>query len=88
MLVTLLHARYKIDDLTVESLREELSMFFDRMKTKKHGKFKSIDDDQNDHEESALIVGQFKGRYRGCGQYGHKKANCPEEKKSGENGNR
>ena len=81
MLVTLLHARYKIDDLTIESLREELNMYYDRMKTKKPGRFKSSDEDHDDNEESALVTGNFKGRCRGCGKFGHKKSDCPDEKK-------
>ena len=84
MIVTLLNARYKINDLTIDTLRDELSMFYDRMKNKKGNKFKSTyDGDGNDHEESALVAA-FKGRCRGCGNFGHKKADCPQEKRNQE----
>ena len=84
MIVTLLNARYKINDLTIDTLRDELSMFYDRMKNKRGNKFKSTHDgDGNDYEESALVAA-FKGRCRGCGNFGHKKADCPQEKKNQE----
>lgn len=78
MMVTLLNARYKINDLTIDGLREELSMFYDRMRNGRNNKFKGHDE-ENNNEETALVA-QFKGRCRGCGAFGHKKANCPQEK--------
>ena len=86
MLVTLIHARYKVNDLTIESLREELNMYYDRMESKKPGRFKGSDEDYNDQDEAALIIGQFKGRCRGCGKFGHKKSDCLDEKTKGGTG--
>ena len=63
MLVALLHTIYKMNDLTIAGLREELTMFYDRMRSKKD-KFKS-EDKRNDYEESVLVAA-FKGRCRGC----------------------
>ena len=80
MIVTLLHARYKIEDLSIASLREELIMFYDRIKTKKGGRFRSLDQEENSNEESTLVTGSFKGRCRGCGKFGHKKTDCPDDK--------
>ena len=85
MIVTLLNARYKINDLTIDSLREELNIFFDRMRNKKGGRLKSNEHDgAGGNEESALITANFKGRCRGCGKFGHKKSDCPDEKKNKE----
>ena len=85
MIVTILNARYKVNNLTIESLREELNKFYDRMRGKKVGKFKSSDDDgAGGNEESALITGNFKGRCRGCGKFGHQMSDCPDEKKNKE----
>ena len=88
MLVTLLHARCKVNDLTIDGLREELYIFYDRMKSKKPGHFKHTEDDQYDREEAALVTGNFKGRCRGCGKFGHKKSDCPDEKKTSEKAKR
>ena len=57
MLIPLLHARYKVNDLTIESLREEFNIYYDRMKSKKPGRFKVSDDENNDQDEAALITG-------------------------------
>lgn len=81
ILITLLHARYKINGLTIESLREELNMYYDRMRSKKPGRFKTSDEEHNDNEESALVTGNFKGHLRGCGKFGYKKTDCPDEKR-------
>ena len=88
MMVTLLNARYRVNDLTIDSLREELNMFYDRMRSKKVGRFKSSEDDgAGGNKESALITANFKGRCRGYGKFGHKKSDCPDEKKNKETKN-
>ena len=90
MLVALLNARYKVDDLDVSSLREELMMYHERLN--RYKKSRRRDDDGNDgsggnNEESALTA-TFKGRCRGCGEYGHKKSDCPKEQAKSEGGNK
>ena len=79
MIVTLLNARYKVDDLDVSTLREELMMHHERLnRYKKNNKRKDDGDFDENHEETALTAA-FKGCCRGCGEYGHKKSDCPKE---------
>ena len=42
-------------------------------------------DSRTSNNTKALIVKQFKGYYRECGEYGHKKINCPKVKKNEKN---
>ena len=56
--------------LTVDELREELNLKFERMNAKK-------DDGTDDGDaEQALVSGQFKGKCHNCGKIGHKSVNC------------
>lgn len=57
----------KDNSLSIEELKEELSLRFERLSTK-----------QNDHsgEENALFTLQFKGQCRNCGKVGHKASGC------------
>jgi len=67
--------------LTIEELKEELTLRYERMASKTdHTKIKgSI-------EEKALFMGHFKGKCRNCGKLGHKASQCKskqvEEKKA------
>lgn len=81
MIVTILNARYKINELTIDKLQEELNMYYERRRSKKGSKLKSNELDDGKHEETALVTGSFKGRCQGCGKFGHKKSDCPGEKK-------
>jgi hypothetical protein len=56
--------------LTVDELRVELNLKFERLNIKK--------DDGLDEEdaEQALVFGQFKGKCHNCRKIGHKAANC------------
>jgi hypothetical protein len=62
------------DPLTVETLREELNLKFERLHIH--------DDDKSDSfkEERALPMVQFKGRCNSCGKYGHKGADCKDRR--------
>ena len=82
-LVVLLNARNKEGDLTVIELREELKTFYDRQSRRNKKRQDGLGDAVND--ETALVAGIFKGRCRGCGVYGHEKANCPQEKQNTNN---
>ena len=42
-------------------------------------------DSRTSNNTKVLIVKQFKGYYRECGEYGHKKINCPKLKKNKKN---
>ena len=42
-------------------------------------------DSRTSNNTKALIVKQFKGYCRECGEYGHKKANCPKLRKNEKN---
>ena len=57
----------KDNPLSIEELKEELNLRFERLSTS-----------QNDNlgEESALFTSQFKGKCRNCGKFGHKAALC------------
>ena len=76
-LVVLLNGRNNKGELTLIELREKLKTFYDRH-TRRSGR--KTDDKDVAGEETALVAGTFKGRCRGCGEYGHKKADCPKEK--------
>jgi hypothetical protein len=57
--------------LTIEDLRDELNLCFERLNTKDDS------DNEEDEEEKALFGGgQFKGCCNNCGKYGHKSADC------------
>ena len=77
-LAVMLNARNKNGELTIIELREELKIFYDRHS--KRNSHKADDSEGAGGEETALVVGNFKGRCMGCGEYGHKKADCPKER--------
>ena len=63
------------ETLTVEEMRDELCLRFERMSKQKNDGSLGIDDE----EEHALYAGtQFKGKCYVCGMIGHKGANCRE----------
>ena len=74
----------EIDPLTIEEIRTELNLKYQRMHLKK-----VVDDDSED-EETALFGGGFKGTCTGCGKQGHKRGDCPENRNgnSGSGGRR
>jgi Zinc knuckle len=57
----------KENPLSIEDLKEELNLRFERLSTGQH---------DNLGEESALFTLQFKGKCRNCGILGHKAAQC------------
>jgi hypothetical protein len=57
----------KKNPLTVEEIRAELSLRFERLSNKV-----SSNDNGEEGEEMALFGGQFKGKCRSCGKIGHK----------------
>ena len=65
-----------IDPLTIEEIRTELNLRFQRMNIKK------VVDEDEEEEETALFAGSFKGTCHGCGKQGHKRPDCPENPKN------
>jgi hypothetical protein len=70
--------------LTIEEMRGELSLHFERMNMKS-----SSNKEVEGLEENAFISGQFKGKCRNCGQIGHKSFQCKNQgsHNGGNNGN-
>ena len=89
MLVALLNARYKINDLDVCSLRGELMMYQERLNRYKKTRRRDNDaDDANGGNKESALTATFKGWCRGCGEYGHKKSDCPKERVNASDGNK
>ena len=85
IVVTILERRlgHATDPLTIEQLRVELSLVFERMQSK--NKYKNRRND----EETALFAGGFKGKCNNCGKYGHRARDCRDrDKKNNNNNNR
>jgi hypothetical protein len=55
----------KDNPLSIEEIKEELNLQFERLSTSQNN---------NLGEESALFTSQFKGKCRNCGKLGHKAA--------------
>ena len=74
------------DALKLEEIREDLSLEYERFqRTRRSNK----DKEESGGETALYAGGQFKGKCRGCGKYGHKVVNCPDRKDgSGNTGNR
>ena len=70
--------------LTVEEIRAELSLRFERLNMGS-----TNNDDKDVMEDQALFSGQFKGKCRNCGQIGHKTYQCKNRgnHNGGNNGN-
>ena len=70
--------------LTVEEIRAELSLRFERLNMGS-----TNNDDKDVMEDQALFSGQFKGKCRNCGQIGHKSYQCKNRgnNNGGNNGN-
>jgi hypothetical protein len=71
------------DRLTIEELREELSLKYERMQERK-----KMTNSGGGSEDTALYAGgKFKGKCHHCGKYGHKSTRCwekdPSKKPSG-----
>jgi hypothetical protein len=60
----------KINPLTVDEIRADLNLRFERLNEKKD------DTDNEDNQDVAFFCGQFKGKCRNCGMMGHKSINC------------
>ena len=69
------------DPLSIDELRSELNLRYDRMRTRKD------DDIPEDKGEHALFAGgKFKGKCRNCGKWGHKAKDCDDrDSKKGTN---
>jgi gag-polypeptide of LTR copia-type len=61
----------KMNPLTIDELKEELNLRFERLSSKKE----SIKNDESG-EEKALFTTQLKGKCRNWGKLGHKAAQC------------
>jgi hypothetical protein len=60
-----------LNPLTIDELKEELSLTYERLLMKSEtAKVNNLG------EEKALVVTQFKGKCRNCGRIGHKLAQC------------
>jgi hypothetical protein len=57
----------KVNPLSIEDLKEEFNLRFERLSTGQH---------DNLGEESALFTSQFKGKCRNCGKLGDKAVQC------------
>jgi len=67
------------NELTVDKIRTELNLKFQRMSPKhKQGR-----DNESENEETALVG--FKGECRKCGKYGHKAVNCRQKDNNKDN---
>ena len=71
-----------IDPLTIEEIRTELNLKFQRMNLNR------VVDDDEDEEETALFAGNFKGTCYKCGKIGHKKIDCQEYQENDLSGTR
>ena len=72
------HIKHQIDSGVEMTLVEVLGHLRDKyMSLKKENNI----DSRTSNNTKALIAKQFKGYCRECGEYGHKKANCPKLKK-------
>jgi hypothetical protein len=60
----------KINPLTVDKIRADLNLRFERLNEKKD------DTDNEDNQDVAFFGGQFKGKCRNCGMMGHKLISC------------
>jgi hypothetical protein len=60
----------KINPLTLDEIRADLSLRFERLNEKKD------DNDNEDNQDIAFFAGQFKGKCRNCEMMGHKSINC------------
>jgi hypothetical protein len=60
----------KVNLLTVDEIRADLNLRFERLNEKKD------DNDDEDNQDVAFFGGQFKGKCRNCGMMGHKSINC------------
>ena len=65
------HIGNKESPLTIEELKEELNLRFERLSSKMES-IKKLEPG----EDKALFTTQFKGEYRNCGKLGHKAAQC------------
>ena len=52
--------------LTLKDMRDELSLWFERMK------LKSNEEEDDDREEQAFLAASFKGKCYKCSKIGHK----------------
>ena len=71
------------EPLTMEELRAELSLVYERV----HAKHKNRNR-RNGDEETALFAGGFKGKCNNCGKYGHKARDCRDRNNNNNNNNR
>ena len=82
----------KINELSIEDVKIKLSTKYQRIKKRVSGRRQNSrsngHDDDNINEETALAAytKTFKGRCRSCGKYGHKAADCQDDKEKKSNG--
>ena len=75
--------------LTIKELKEDVKAAYELNCKQRGVDQKAYTQAKDANDEAAFFVGGFKGRCHHCGGYGHKRENCPELKKDGNNqGNR
>lgn len=70
--------RRLMDDLTIEELRNELNLRFERLQDKRHNNNNNSNNsnDDNKPEHAMYAGGKFKGKCNHCGKIGHKVKDC------------
>jgi len=71
------------DPLTLDELRNDLNLKF----AKSNDEDSDAEDDAEKEQDHALVAGNFKGRCRACGKYGHKARDCYSKNSTNNNGN-
>ena len=76
-----------VDPLTLRNLKNELLLKYNRIKKNKGMKEESENEEAD--EDTALVgyTKNFKGRCYNCGEFGHKKEDCPKLKNQANNSN-
>ena len=70
--------------LTIEGLRDELNLKYERMGFRGGKTGRNWNDDR---DETALFAGGYKGKCNSCGEWGHKARDCKLKKKGGSGNN-
>ena len=73
-----------MDPLTIDIIRDELSLKYEKIK-----RTLGIDEESLEKDETAFVSGyaKFKGRCYGCGKFGHKSGDCKSKEDKKDSGN-